>query len=126
MPDSDFDSELKTMLEPEKSSIIDGGFSQRVISRLPMRKARRQARQAIVPVMTLIGCLLGLVVFPGGEFLRNLLAHLPHAQFVSTLPISWLILVYTLCWTSVATVSNGSKVIQLADQETGGSDSMDD
>jgi hypothetical protein len=104
--DSNFDSELRTMLEPERTSIDDAGFSQSVISRLPTRRASWHRRQLIVPCMTFIGCLLGLVVFPGGDFLRDMLADIPHAHFVSTLPVPWLILVYTLCWTTVTSMSN--------------------
>jgi hypothetical protein len=112
------DSELRTMFEPERTSIDDAGFSQRVISRLPARKAPRRVRQVIVPGMTLIGCLLGLVVFPGGDYLRDMLAHLPHAQFVSALPVPWLILVYTLCWTTISSLSNVPSMTQLDDRRT--------
>ena len=100
MRDSDFDDQLRNLLQPERTSIPDAGFSQRVVAMLPKRRARQWGREAIIPGMTLVGCWLGLIVLPGGEFLHELLARLPHAQFISSLPVPWLIVV----WTAVATV----------------------
>jgi hypothetical protein len=108
MRDTEFDEQLRTLLEPERTSIQDAGFSQRVLAALPARRKRRwPPREAVIPGMTLAGCVLGLVVLPGGEVLRELLTQVPNAQPVSALPLSWLILVYVLSWAAVAAASEG-------------------
>lgn len=103
MTDKDFDHQLRSLLEQERTAIPDDGFTESVLTALlPRRRALRWRREVIIPGITLAGCWLGLIVLPGGEFLHELLARLPHAQLISSLPISWLILVYVLCWTAVA------------------------
>jgi hypothetical protein len=69
---------------------------------LPKRRALPGCREVIIAGLTLVGCLLGLIVFPGGDILRELLLRLPNSQFIAEIPIPWLILVYVLCWTAVA------------------------
>ena len=102
MHDTEVEDQLRSLLGHERGSIPDAGFSRRVAAMLPKREKRLWRREAIIPAMTLIGCLLGLIVLPGGEVLRGLLVKVPHTEFITALPIPWLILVYVLCWTAVA------------------------
>jgi hypothetical protein len=52
----------------------------------------------------LIGSLLGLILLPGADSLTAWLLRLPNAQFFESIPLSWLVVVYLLCWTAVASV----------------------
>jgi hypothetical protein len=56
--------------------------------------------------MTFIGCLLGLVIFPGGEFVQQTLARVSYTEWLIALPVSWLLLVYFLSWVAVASAVN--------------------
>ena len=52
--------------------------------------------------MTFIGCLMGLIVFAGGEFVQQTLARVSYTEWLIALPVPWLLLVYFLSWVAVA------------------------
>jgi hypothetical protein len=104
MHDTGLDDDLRSLLEQERTSIPDDGFCQSVMRALPKRRAFQWHREIIVPGMTLVGCFLGLILFPGGNVLRDLLLRLPNAQFVRELPVPWLVLVYLLSWAVVTSM----------------------
>jgi len=73
-----------------------------VAKALPCRRAQSWLRPVILLGMTFIGCLLGFVIFAGGEFLQQALARVSHTEWVIALPVPWLLLVYFLSWVAVA------------------------
>jgi hypothetical protein len=101
MSPEELDSELTALLHPECEAVPDAGFSCRVARALPRRRAG-WLRHAILLGMTFIGCLLGLVIFSGGEFVKQALARISYTEWVIALPLPWLLLAYFLSWAAVA------------------------
>ena len=102
MSPEELDSELMALLDHESESVPDSGFSRRVAKALPRRRAPGWLRPVILIGMTFIGCLLGLVIFAGGEFVQQTLARVSYTEWVIALPVPWLLLVYFLSWVAVA------------------------
>ncbi len=83
------DAWLECLLHQDASAaapLADGGFTNAVMNRLPAPAGRSPSRW-IVPAMGLLGCLIGLVWFSGGENLSLSLASLAQAKSVSLQPL---------------------------------------
>jgi hypothetical protein len=79
------DTWLESLLRQDASAasyVDDGGFTALVVNQLPARIGRSRYRW-IVPVMGLLGFLIGLVWLSGGENLSLNLASLAHMKSLS-------------------------------------------
>ena len=84
-PNRDDDAWLESLLRQDAAAapyVDDSGFSARVSAQLPKRRGRSRYRW-IVPAMGLLGCVIGLVVFSGGEILSLNLADLIRFESLS-------------------------------------------
>lgn len=100
--DTEMAEQLRSLLEGERDAISDAGFSSQVMARLPGRGIPWFGRAALIPGMTMIGGIVGLFILPGGEFLSGLMSRVPHLDLAGAFPVPWLVLVYLLCWTAIA------------------------
>jgi hypothetical protein len=60
---------LEARLREETPYIDDGGFTARVVQKLPAPRPRRSFRGAILLCATILACLLAYFVSDGGRFL---------------------------------------------------------
>src|SRR5262245_53022067 len=95
------DGELRQLFS-ESTSIADGGFTDRVLRALPPRSPRRSIRLAVLVGMAATGCLLAMVVLPGGEAMQHLAARIPNAGWLASLPLPSLLAFYLIACLAIS------------------------
>lgn len=98
----------------ETRVIPDDGFSARVMSALPPRRARRSFRLPILVGMTALGWVVSMVILPGGKFLHDLLAFMPNAGWLASIPVHWLLALYLISWMIVSAVVEERSTVEPA------------
>jgi hypothetical protein len=98
---------LDARLRDEAPYIDDGGFTAKVIQRLPVSQRPRQSFRAIVLLcLTLLGSLTTYVVSGGGKFIGV------GIDRIAALPVLWILILAVACsvvLTSLATAAAFSK-----------------
>jgi hypothetical protein len=97
---------LDARLRDQAPYIDDGGFTARVVQRLPRSRPRRSFRAFIILCLTILGSVVTYVVSGGGKFIGTGIDRL------ATLPLMWILaltIVSSLVLTSIATAAAFSK-----------------
>jgi hypothetical protein len=101
MSPEELESELLE-LKSETEAVEDRGFSAHVLRALPPPRANWWTRPAVLLGMTFVGCVFGLVLLPGGEFIQKVLERFWPADIALSFSVPWLLLVYVVSWMAVA------------------------
>jgi hypothetical protein len=109
MSPGQLERELERVLS-KPAAIPDDGFTDEVLRRLPMRKPSRSPRELLLIGMTALGCLLGVIILPGGVFLRDLLVGIPSAGWLAKLPLQWLLMCYVIAWVAVSAALDETRI----------------
>jgi hypothetical protein len=97
---------LDARLRDEAPYIDDGGFSARIVQRLPKSRPRRSFRALIILCLTMLGSVATYVVSGGGKFIGTSIDRL------ATLPLMWILALAIVCsvvLTSIASAAAFSK-----------------
>jgi hypothetical protein len=98
---------LDARLRDEAPYIDDGGFTAKVVQRLPVsQRPRRSFRAIILLCLTLLGSIVTYAVSGGGKFIGH------GIDMVAALPISWILILAVACslvLTSLATAAAFSR-----------------
>lgn len=98
-PDAAFgDAWLERLLQEaaaEESHIEDGGFSSRVLGALPQPV---KTKEWLVPVMTVLGCVLAAFLTPAGSVFEHSLLALADWRHISVPQLLSLVVPVALAW----------------------------
>ena len=97
---------LDARLRDEAPYIDDGGFTTRVVQRLPASRPRRSFRALIILCLTILGSVVTYVVSGGGKFIGTGIDRL------ATLPLTWILVLAIACslvFTPIASAAAFSK-----------------
>lgn len=120
MTPDELDHGLSELMRGDAAAVPLDDFARRVTGALPKPGPRPWVRPAVLFGMTLAGCWLGFVEFSGGEFVREVLEQVLHTNWLRALPVSWLLVVYSVCWIVVSPAPREAEEIS-GGRVTGGS-----
>jgi hypothetical protein len=87
---------LSELLREDEVYIEDNGFTERVLGRLPPPRRASRWRAPILICSTLLACLVGLVLVPGGAYLTDALyqvaSYRPAQSPLPIVPVAFLLL----------------------------------